>query len=63
MFKSLLKAATVVVDAPVAVVRDVVTLGGALDGSKELPGDGSYTSDALKRFAQNINDAADPDHD
>ena len=37
MFESLLKAAVgVVVELPVAIVKDVVTLGGAItDGEKE----------------------------
>lgn len=60
MFGSLLKAATAVVDIPVSAVRDVITMGGTLDGSKELPGSGTYTGDALKRLADNVKDAADP---
>lgn len=58
MFKSLLKAATVVVDAPVSVAADVVTLGGALT-EKDKP----YTAEALERFVDNVSDAADPDKD
>lgn len=61
MLNSLLKAAVVVIDAPAALVKDVITLGGTLNGEKDLPGDGSYTGDALSRFAQNISDAANPD--
>lgn len=63
MFTSLLKAAAVIIDAPVAVVKDVVTLGGTLNGEKELPGDGSYTGDALARFTKNVSDIADPNKD
>lgn len=60
MFKSLLKAATVFVDAPVAVARDVITLGGALG---DEPEGATHTTDALGRFAENIKDAAEPDHE
>lgn len=60
MFTSLMKAATAIVDVPVSVARDVITGGGTLDGSKEYPGDGTHTGDALRRFAENIKDAADP---
>jgi len=59
MFGSLLKAAAVVIDAPVAVVRDVVTLGGEVAG--EPPKGACHTSDALGRFVENVKDAADPD--
>lgn len=56
ILKSLAKAATAVVDIPVAVVADVVTLGGALSDKNN-----SYTSDAAGRLVQNVKDMADPD--
>ena len=61
MFGSLLKAATAIVDVPVALTRDVVTLAGTLDGSKDMPGSGTHTGDALGRLYKNVSDAADPD--
>ena len=56
MFKSLLKAATSVIDVPVSVAADVVTLGGVLSGK-----DKTYTGDALGRFVDNVSDAAKPE--
>tara|TARA_R110000850_G_scaffold84706_1_gene181840 strand:- start:290 stop:463 length:174 start_codon:yes stop_codon:yes gene_type:complete len=56
MFKSLLKAASVVVDLPVAIIADVVTCGGVTTDQAE-----SYTSKATGRFVGNVSDAADPD--
>jgi len=49
-------AATVVVTAPVAVVADVVTLGGALT-DKDKP----YTAEALGDFVDNLKNATNPD--
>jgi hypothetical protein len=56
MFKSLMKAATAVVDVPVSVAADVVTLGGALSDNGR-----SYTGEALERFVKNVENAAKPD--
>ena len=55
MFESLAKAAVGVVTVPVAVVADVVTLGGVLT-DKERP----YTADAVSDVVQNLKDAAAP---
>ena len=52
---SLAKAATAVVDVPLAVAADVVTLGG-LNTDKDT----TYTQDALGRFVDNVSDAANP---
>ena len=56
MFKSLLKAAAVVIDVPVAVVADVVTMGGVLNDKPN-----SHTGEALGRFVDNVSDVAKPD--
>ncbi len=45
----------VVVETPLAVVADAVTLGGALT-DKEQP----YTADALQRVVENVEKATDP---
>jgi hypothetical protein len=55
MLESLAKAATAVVTVPVAVVADVVTLGGALT-DKDKP----YTADAVGDMVDNLKDAARP---
>jgi hypothetical protein len=52
---SLVKATVAIVDIPVAVASDIVTLGGALTEK-----DKSYTTDAAERLVQNIKDAASP---
>lgn len=53
MFNSLVKATVgVVVETPLAVVADVVTMGGALT-DKELP----YTADALEKVYENLKDS------
>lgn len=56
ILKSAAKAASAVVDIPVSVAADVVTLGGTLTDKDE-----SYTSKASERFVQNVSDIADPD--
>lgn len=56
ILKSAVKAATSVVDVPVSIAADVVTLGGALT-DKEKP----YTADAAERLVKNVKDMADPD--
>lgn len=55
MLTSLAKVAVGVVATPVALVADVVTLGGALT-DKDQP----YTADALSDVLQNLKDAATP---
>ena len=55
MFGELLKAAVgVVVETPVSLVADVVTLGGTLSDKRE---DTPYTYDALAKVVDNIQKA------
>ncbi len=56
MFGSLLKAAVGVVVTPVAVVADVVTMGGALSDKDE-----PYTVTNCKKVYENLENAVDPD--
>jgi len=56
ILESLTKAAVGVVTLPVAVVADVVTLGGALT-EKEEP----YTARAASDVLKNLSNAAKPD--
>jgi hypothetical protein len=56
MLESLTKAATAVVTVPVAVVADVVTMGGVLT-DKEKP----YTAEAVSDMVQNLKDASRPE--
>ena len=55
MFESLLKAAVgVVVELPVAIVKDVVTLGGAItDGESAI-------AESAGKISKNISNAVDP---
>jgi hypothetical protein len=46
----------VVVETPVAIVADVVTMGGVLSDRDE-----PYTSSALKNVKKNIENATDPE--
>ena len=55
MIESLAKAAAAVVTVPVAVVADVVTLGGAVN-DKNRP----YTADAVSDFVDNLKNATNP---
>jgi len=56
MFGSLLKAAVgVVVETPLAVVADVVTLCGSLT-DKDKP----YTAEAVEKIVENVQDATNP---
>lgn len=55
MLESLAKAAAAVVTVPVAVVADVVTLGGSLT-DKDTP----YTAEAVEDMADNLKDATRP---
>lgn len=58
MFKalgSLTKAVVgTVIETPVSIVADVVTLGGTLNDKKE-----PYTSKAIKKVIKNIEDSTD----
>jgi len=56
MLESLAKATVAVVVTPVAVVADVVTLGGSLN-DKDKP----YTAQALEAVAENLSDAINPE--
>lgn len=56
MFGSLLKAAVGVVVTPVAVVADVVTLGGSLNNKRE-----PYTATAVGDILKNLNNATKPE--
>ena len=56
IFQSLTKAGVGLVAVPVALVADVVTLGGALT-DKEQP----YTADAVSDAVKNIQNVARPD--
>jgi len=59
MFGSLLKATVgVVIETPVALVKDVVTLGGACTDE-----DKPYTAQALEKVSQNLSNATDPRKD
>ena len=55
IFESLVKAAVGVVTVPVAVVADVVTMGGALT-DKDKP----YTAEAISDVVQNLKNASKP---
>ncbi len=55
MFESLLKAAVgVVVELPVAIVKDVVTLGGAVTDEE------SAIAKSAGKISKNISNAVDP---
>lgn len=56
LVSSLTKATLGVATTPVALVADVVTMGGALT-DKEQP----YTADALADILKNLENATDPD--
>ena len=56
MIESIAKAAVAVVTVPVAVVADVVTMGGVLT-DKDKP----YTAEAVEDFVDNLKDATKPD--
>lgn len=61
MFKMLTaatKAAASVVDIPVSIAADAVTLGGALT-DKDQP----YTAEAAKRLVDNVKNITDPNED
>lgn len=51
----LAKAAAAVVTVPVAVVADVVTMGGVLNDKKE-----TYTAEAVGDFVDNLKNATEP---
>jgi len=55
MFDKLLKSAVaLVIETPVAVIADAITLGGALNNTRE-----PYTATALKKVVRNIQEATD----
>ncbi|MES1989255.1 MAG: hypothetical protein V4440_14720 [Pseudomonadota bacterium] len=55
MFGSLLKAVVgVVIETPLAIAKDVITLGGAITEQDE-----PYTVTALKKVSDNVSDATD----
>jgi len=56
MLESLAKAATAVITIPVAVVADVVTLGGVA-----IEKDQPYTINAISDFMENLNDVTRPE--
>jgi len=56
LLTSIVKTAAAVIDVPVSIAADVVTLGGALT-DKDKP----YTAEAAERLVQNVKDIADPD--
>ena len=56
MLESLTKAALGVVTVPIAVVADVVTLGGAV-----IDKDRPYTADAVSDVLKNLENAVKPD--
>lgn len=55
IFSSLTKAVIgVVVETPIALIADAVTLGGALNNQRE-----PYTATALKKVMDNVTDATE----
>jgi hypothetical protein len=56
MFGELFKAVVGVVTVPVAVVADVVTLGGTLTDKRS---DSTYTGDTLSKVWDNLEKATD----
>lgn len=55
MFGKLFKAVVgVVVETPVALVADVVTLGGVLTDTKQ-----PYTADALEKVVKNVKESTE----
>jgi hypothetical protein len=56
LLESFAKVAAGVVTLPVAVVADVVTLGGALSDTDE-----AYTAKAASDIIKNLSDATKPD--
>lgn len=57
MFDNLFKAVVgVVVETPIAVAADVITLGGALT-DQEKP----YTAEAVSKVVENIQESTKPD--
>lgn len=57
MLNNLVKATVgVVIETPIAIVKDVATLGGALTDKNE-----PYTATSLKKVAKNVSNATDPE--
>ena len=58
MLESLTKAAVgIVIETPIAVVADVVTLGGSLTDKDE-----PYTATSVGKVLDNLSDVTDPDN-
>lgn len=56
MFKNLLKAAVgLAIETPIAMVEDVITMGGAVTGKDE-----PATVTALRKVARNVSESTDP---
>jgi hypothetical protein len=55
ILNSVVKAAVSVVEIPVAVAADVVTLGGSLTDTQQ-----PYTATAVEHLVKNVQDAANP---
>ena len=56
MLGNLLKATIgLVIETPIAVVADALTLGGAINGREE-----SYTSESLGKVIDNISESTQP---
>ena len=59
MFDSLIKAVVgTVIETPIALVKDVATLGGAITDQ-----DTPYTMQSLEKVAENLSNATDPTKD
>ena len=59
MFDSLIKAVVgTVIETPIALVKDVATLGGAITDQ-----DAPYTMQSLEKVAENLSNATDPTKD
>lgn len=59
MFDSLIKAVVgTVIETPIALVKDVATLGGAITDQ-----DTPYTMQSLEKVAENLSNATDPAKD
>ena len=52
---SAVKAASAVIDIPLAIVADTITIGGVLNDK-----DTTYTGDAAARLVKNVKNMADP---
>ena len=57
MLTSMEKAASAIVEVPVSVIADVVTLGGSIDWKSE-----TYTGKAIEKFVDNVSDITNPNN-